>query len=137
MSIYVQTTAQSELHVGTPLVLEGPAPSGAFVAVFEDDGETGYFYAVDPSASDQTIQDALHIYDVHAVADRNIPSEVRIGWSSDNLAVLLAINGNVHAVFHFGTKQACCLSGFPPPDGRGWGEDGHEWRDSILEAFAR
>ncbi len=137
MSIFVHAIAQSELLVGTPLVLHGTAPSGEYAAVFEDDGETGYFYAVDLNDSAQPIQDALQIYNVQQVEDRSEPSDVRIGWSSDGLAVLLAINGNVHAVFNFGTRQACCRSGFPPPDGRGWATEGHSWQDAMLEAFAQ
>jgi hypothetical protein len=137
MSTFVQTTAQSELLVGTPLVLQGAAPSGEYAAVFEDDGETGYFYALNLADSEQPIQNALHIYDVQQVQDREEPSDVRIGWSSDGSAVLLAINGHVHAVFNFSTRQAGCRTGFPPPDGQGWAPEGHAWRESLLEAFAR
>ena len=39
-------------------------PNGSFVAVFEGDGETGYFYALDQTPSGQQIQDALPIHDV-------------------------------------------------------------------------
>ena len=39
--------AKTPLQIGTPLVVEGPSPEGDFAAVFEDDGETGYFYALD------------------------------------------------------------------------------------------
>lgn len=137
MSIFVQTTAQSELLVGSPLVLQGAAPSGEYAALFEDDGETGYFYALNLNDPTEPIQDALHIYNVQQVEDRDEPSDVRIGWSRDGLAVLLAINGNVHAVFNFGARQACCRSGFPPPDGRGWATEGHAWQDAMLEAFAQ
>ena len=123
--------------MGTPLVLEGASPSGAYAAVFEDDGETGYFYALDPADTAQAIQDALHIYNVQQVQDRHQVSDVRIGWSSDSQAVLLAINGNVHAVFDFGAQQAGCRTGFPPPDGRGWATEGHAWRDALLAPFSR
>lgn len=33
-------------------------------AFFEDDGETGYFYALDLNRSENMILDALHIYNV-------------------------------------------------------------------------
>ena len=136
MTIHIHTTAEAEVLVGTPLFLEGEAPSGKYGAVFEDDGGTGYFYAIVPSDQEQPIQDALHIYNARDVADATIPSQVKIGWSNDGEAVLLAINGNVHAVFNFGTRQGCCRTGFPPPNDRGWGSEGHAWRDNMLEAFA-
>ena len=79
----------------------------------------------------------VDIRNAQSVEDRDLPSDVRIGWSNDGSAVLLAINGTVHAVFNFGSREACCLTGFPPPDGRGWAAEGHAWRDSMLGAFAR
>jgi hypothetical protein len=41
--------AQNELLVGDGLVVEAPAGEGPYVVVFEDDEETGYFYALDTS----------------------------------------------------------------------------------------
>ena len=39
-------------------------------ASFEDDGETGYFYALDLTRSDNMIVDAVQIYSVANVSDR-------------------------------------------------------------------
>lgn len=38
----IQVTAEQEFFVGQPAVVEGAAPDGPFVAVFEDDESTGY-----------------------------------------------------------------------------------------------
>lgn len=128
-------TANTELLVGTPAVIDGAAPDSFFAAVFEDDGETGYLYALDTSLSGQQIQDALHIYNVSNVSDRHIPSQVKIGWSTDSTKVVLLINGHPHAVFDFSAKRGYCLSGFPPPSANGaW--SGHAWSEEALQLFA-
>lgn len=57
-------TIQSQLVVGEAQVIKSLAPEGMLAAVFEDDGETGYFYALDESVNGNAIQDAVHIYNV-------------------------------------------------------------------------
>ncbi|WP_369915925.1 DUF2251 domain-containing protein [Xanthomonas sp. NCPPB 3005] len=133
----ITLTAESELLVGTALVVEAQAPEEPFVAVFEDDGDTGYFYAVDPSADDNPIQNALHIYNAADVADRETPSEVKIGWSQDSKKVVLLINGYPHAIFDFEAKRGYCRTGFPPaPENSPWGLHGHAWSDAAVDLFA-
>lgn len=130
-------TAEEEFLVGQETVVEGPAPEGPFSAIFEDDGETGYFYALDSSASEQPIQDAVQIYNVANVTDRAKPSIAKVGWSKDNLKVALLINGHPHAVFDFEAKQGFCRTGFPPsPDGGVWSTRGHAWDDAAIGLFA-
>lgn len=134
MPIYLG--AQSELKVGHAIVIEAPASEGACVVVFEDDGDTGYFYALDTTAVENPIQDALHIYNGADISDRDKPSEVKIGWSTDSRKAVLLINDYPHAVFDFDAKQGYCRSGFPPQVGNGWSEQGHEWDDAALNLFA-
>src|SRR5438046_631967 len=67
--------AEETLHVGQPLVVDGDSPAGRYAAVFEDDGQTGYFYAIDSDVEDANpIQDALHVYDAADVTDAHLPS---------------------------------------------------------------
>ncbi|MCO8161830.1 DUF2251 domain-containing protein [Pseudomonas sp. 21LCFQ010] len=134
MTIYL--AGESTLQVGTPLVLEAPAQEGPYVVVFEDDEDTGYFYALDTSADGNPIQDALHIYNVSNVSDRNQPSAVKIGWSTDHRKAVLLINDYPHAIFDFDSKQGYCRSGFPEPAGNGWSQKGHDWDDEALNLFA-
>lgn len=135
MAIHI--TAEEEILIGQPSVVEAAAPEGTYVAVFEDDKDTGYFYALDVSCPDNPIQDALHIYNVANVTDRDKPSVVKIGWSVDSLKVVLLINGYPHAVFDFESKRGFCRSGFPPPAQDGaWPAFGHEWSDSAVEFFS-
>ncbi len=130
-------TATCEFLVGQPTVVEGSSPDGSLLVVFEDDGETGYFYTVDPTCTAQSIQDALHIYNVCDVADIEMPALVEIGWSPDSLNAVLLVNGYPHAVFNFQHKEACCRTGFPQASPEGsWATSGHTWRDEALLAFA-
>lgn len=134
MSIIV--TAEEEIVVGREVVIEGPAPDSAFTVQFEDDGTTGYFYACDLEAEGNPIQDAVHIYDVNNVTDRDRPSVVKIGWSKDSQKTVLLINGYPYAVFDFSARRGYCRTGFPPPPSNGvWSVAGHQWDDAAIELF--
>jgi len=126
--------AEQTIKVGKPMVIEGPSPSAKYGIVFEDDGETGYLYALDFARTDNPIVDALHIYDVAQVEDRDRPSCVQLAWSRDGLKALLSINGYPHGVFDFAARRGYCRTGFPPPAGA-WSAQGHEWDDNALRLF--
>ena len=136
MAMNVVVTAKQVLSVGTPVVVESESPAAPLAVVFEDDGETGYFYALDPSVTAQPIVDALHIYNVVSVSDRDRPSTVEIGWSPDSLKVVLFINGFPHAIFDFSASRGYCRTGYPPPTEDGpWSSHSHAWSDKALEHF--
>ena len=63
--------AEQELNVGTETVIESDSPDETRGVVFEDDGETGYFYARDYSMPEHYFVDALHIYNSQGVTDRD------------------------------------------------------------------
>jgi hypothetical protein len=131
----INIVAEQKITVGTEAFVDGAAPEGPFAAVFEDDGATGYFYALDRSVAGNSIQDAMHVYNVAAVTDRHVPSLVEIGWSLDHRKVVLLINDHPHAVFDFAARRGYCRTGFPPPAPRGaW--SGHAWDDAALKLFA-
>jgi len=126
---------EQKITVGTEQFVDGTSPGGRFSVVFEDDGDTGYFYALDNSVPDQPIQDAMHIYNTANVTDKHLPSLVEIGWSLDNLKAVLLINDHPHAIFDFSAKRGYCRTGFPPPsNSSGW--SGHDWDDSAFKLFA-
>ncbi len=105
--------------------------------MFEDDGDTGYFYALDSSDGGNPIRDALHVYNAAGVRDKGIPSTIKVSWSEDCRAAVLLINDYPHAVFDFRDKRGWCRSGFPPyAVGGTWSKEGHEWNDVALELFA-
>jgi hypothetical protein len=135
LSMAIIATAKQCVRIGEPGHVEGRAPKGQLSAVFEDDGDTGYFYALDYAAGEQPIVDALHIYNVASVADANTPSEVLIGWSLDGSKAVLLINEHPHAVLDFSAKRGYCRTGFPQAlPNAGW--SGHTWSDQCLELFA-
>ena len=126
--------AQENITVGEEITIFGESPQGKFWTVFEDDGETGYFYALDDEKSDNKICDAVYIYNVNNVTDKNIPSKIEIVWSQDGLKSALLINDYPHAVFDFKEKRGYCRTNFPPSD-KNWTRFEHEWTDDALELF--
>jgi hypothetical protein len=133
----VHIVAQKTLVVGKGMVMKGPSPlENGIVAVFEDDGETGYFYAMDKSWGIQPIVDALHIYNVESVQNAQLPCTVQILWSADGQKAALVIDEFPHAVFDFAARRGYCRSGFPPPDPNiRWTTHPHDWDDAALELF--
>jgi hypothetical protein len=130
----VQLVAEETITVGQPVVVEGPSPSGHFGVVFEDDGDTGYLYGLDLTRQGNPIVNAMHIYNVGQVVDREKPSVVQLVWSQDGLKAALLINRYPRAVYDFASKRGYCRTGFPPPD-RNWTEYDHAWDDKAIELF--
>jgi len=113
--------AESTIRVGVDTIIEATAPDGQRGVVFEDDGNTGYFYARDFSQPDLLFIDALHVYDVAAVSDSDRPSVVKIIWTCDFMAAALLINQRPHVIFHFGERCGYAEKPFPEPDSNsGW-----------------
>ena len=109
------TSEIKDFTVGTPEVLQSFFEYVPYGVVFEDDGDTGYFYA----ASQDGILDALHIYNVEDVSDKHIPNHVLILWDDACTIAALCINDYIHAVYDFVAQAGYCRNGFP--------ETGGEW----------
>ena len=97
--------------------------------VFEDDGDTGYFYA----ASQDGILDALHIYNVEDVSDKHIPNHVLILWDDACTIAALCINGYIHAVYDFVEQAGYCRNGFPEADGEWVKVENRVLDDELLD----
>lgn len=103
--------------------------------VFEDNEETGYFYAVERNER-LKILDALHIYNVKDVVDKNRPSTLKISWSEDESIALLSINNYYHALFDFKNKAGYCRTGFP--ENGSWAEvKERKLTDELLESIRK
>jgi hypothetical protein len=124
----------SEIFAGVERTIRSDSPSREYCVLFEDDGETGYFYGARRGrfTSKLTILDALHIYNVEAVRDRARPHRLSVRWSANGLHAALLINGFPHAAFDFEARAACCMNDFPPPSP--WCRSSHQW-DPELIAF--
>src|SRR5262245_15390371 len=97
---------------GDKRLLGSVSKDGRAAVVFEDDGVTGYVDACELVGCH--ILDAMQIYNVESVVDRDLAAEYKIGWSPGGHQALLLINGWPHAVFDFDREKGWCRSGFPP-----------------------
>ena len=126
---------KSTFRVGVPGVITATAPNGPFGVVFEDDGETGYVYGVRRRWWRRSaILDALHLYNVEAVKNREEAHELEVHWSSDGARAAITLNGHPHAAFAFAEQRAACMNAFPPPSP--WCRSSHEWDPSLIEFLA-
>ena len=118
-----------------PPIILPPAFPEKHKITFEDDGETGYFCALALNRSENIILDALHIYNVANVSDRDRVSSLSIVWSADGIKCVLLINGYPHAIFDFAGKQGRSRTNSPnlpnaPPDC--WDCSDHQWSDEAI-----
>jgi len=120
--------------VGSPNLISSDSINSTYAVVFEDDGETGYFYALDRSLGDKSVLDALHVYDVKSVIDLAKESRFIITWSPDGMKVLLSINENPHAAFNFQERRGYCRNNYPSPNPEFTNHE-HEWSDEVLKYF--
>jgi hypothetical protein len=128
--------SEQTFTVGEDTFIDSTAENDQAV-YFEDNEETGYFYAVDRSAGGVEILDALHIYDVANVVDRQIPSTLKILWTEDESKAFLSINGYYHAVFDFKNRAGYCRNGFPETR-RNWAKvKERTLTDELLQALAK
>lgn len=118
-------------RAGELTFIASDSPTSEFSVLFEDDGESGYFYALD-SANENRIVDAMLIYNVDAVVDRDQENELRIEWSMDGMRSVLRVNGIPHAVFDFAAKRGYCRSNYPNFDNPvdGWRSHSHAWDEA-------
>lgn len=98
--------------VGQDTFFESISPTSSFGVTFEDDLTTGYFYAVNTD-SELKILDALHIYNVADVIDKDKSCKLQIVWSDNGQIASLLINNSCHAIFDFGLQAGYCRNGFP------------------------
>lgn len=116
--------------------IESFSPENNYGVVFEDDGETAYFYAVekDKDTSGLRVLDALHIYEVDEfLAAREAiegasaggapqkqtgkkTSKLLVIWSRDWMKCALVIDGQCQAIFNFETQGGYNINEFPPPN---------------------
>ena len=103
---------------GEETFIESLSNENNYGVVFEDDTDTGYFYAVEvePGTGKQNILDALHIYNIEEVPEHQRAGTLHIIWSTDWMRCGLIINNYCHAVFDFANQGGYCRNEFPPPN---------------------
>jgi len=100
--------------------------------VFEDDGETGYFYATDEKHA--TIFDALHLYNPRDPNALKVGEKGFIVWNSAYLRAGLFYHDRFQAVVDFKNRLACCRTGFPKKFGS-WSLSNHKWKEELTEGL--
>lgn len=120
---------------GEDTFIESFSAENNYGVVFEDDGETGYFYAVekDKDGPGLRVLDALHIYQADeflaakeaiAGASGGAPpkeqtektSRLLIIWSRDWMKCALVVDGQCQAIYNFETQGGYNINEFPPPN---------------------
>jgi hypothetical protein len=123
------------LNVGQDTFIESCPSTVDNAVVFEDNGETGYLYAIERTSEEKMkVLDAVNIYDVDRVTDKDIPCEVKIYWNDDFDKAALLINDFCHAIMDFKNKTGSCRTSFPPSSGN-WPDGRTELTDADVEAF--
>jgi hypothetical protein len=115
---------------GSETILADNSPSAPCGVVFEDDGETGYFYALDQASGEDQIVDAVHMYNVSQLTDRGRTSAVSIHWSTGGAKSRHLINGHPHAVFDFNARRGYSRNDYPnspAPDNARRNSTPHAW----------
>jgi len=123
------------LNVGQETFIESCPDTVDNAVIFEDNGETGYLYAIERKTDEELkILDAVNIYDVARVTDKEIPSEIKIFWTDDFERVGLVINDYCHAIIDFKNKVGLCRTGFPHAS-QTWPNGRQKLTDKDVDSF--
>jgi hypothetical protein len=120
--------------------LSSNSPTVPWTAVFEDEGPAGYLYACDRSqqTQEQSILDAMLIYNTASLADSETERLASIQWSPSGLQCVLYLDGTAQAYIDFATHTSFCRSNFPnylDEQGDPWRKSSHAWDDATLQRF--
>ena len=109
---------KESINIGHPLVIESVSPENNNMVVFEDDGETGYFYAATKNEKGEVAQilDMVYIYDTGSVDISKRKTLLSIIWSRNWQQCGLVLGDVCHAVIDFPAQGAYNLAEFPPPN---------------------
>jgi hypothetical protein len=91
----------SEESAADGFIREASGPSG-LVAVFEDDGETGYLYLYEPEG--RGVLRDLHVYDRTSEVDVK-EGDVQVEWSADQTKCGVRIWGLMRGIFNLASGQ--------------------------------
>ena len=128
------STSQRTFRPGRNVFVVNDSPAGPYSAFFDDDGEAGYFYAVDLT-SDNLILDVLPVYEVRSTPGGR-PSSLSIVWSADGQKCALLINGMPCAAFDFAAQRGYSRARMTLPadhrQHRVWAESDQTWSDTAV-----
>ena len=126
--------AQQVFQPGRNVFVVNDSPGGPYSAFFDDDGEAGYFYAVDLTA-DELILDVVPVYEAGSITDSSRKASLSIVWSADGQKCALLINGSPHAAFDFAAQRGFSRTRAPrtfKQNQGSWPHSDHTWSDSAV-----
>lgn len=111
-----------------------------WTVVFEDEGVAAYFYACDRSreTQEESILDAMLIYNVASLKDREAQRIASVEWSRDGKKAVLYLDGTAQALFDFEASAGFCRTNFPnflEEQGETWRKGTHAWSEEALQQF--
>lgn len=118
--------------------LSANSPAVPWTVVFEDEGVAGYFYACDRSqqTQEESILDAMLIYNVGALKDAGTERLAAVEWSKDGQQAVLYLDGTAQGLFDFAQRAGFCRMDFPNYlADEGWRKTTHAWSDAALQRF--
>jgi hypothetical protein len=127
---------------GEDLFVESFSPENRYGVVFEDDGESAYFYAVEKDEQGEGLRvlDALHIHEEDDPEDEDDaqeddePADLKIIWSRDWQKCALVLDGFVHALFDFENQGGYNINEFPPPNDF-WTQGDRKLTPELIQKF--
>ena len=116
------------------------SPVVPWAVVFEDEGAAGYLYACDRSwpTEEQSILDAMLIYNVRSLEEPTRERLAAVQWSRDGMQAVFYIDGTPQAFIDFAARQSFCRSNFPnfmEQTGDIWRKTTHAWDDAKVKSF--
>ena len=125
---------EADWIAGEDLFLESFAAENSYGVVFEDDGDTAFFYAVEKTNEELRILDALHIHESDEEAEPLPSAQLKIIWAKDWLKCALVIDGHVHALFDFEAHGGYNINEFPPPN-EFWTAGDRKLTEELIKAM--
>src|SRR5687768_4983642 len=102
-----------EIKPGEGCFIQSESAEHAFVVVFEDDNETGYFYAAEKDATGSlSILDMLFVYDAQQVSAKEKKAKLSILWLTNCRRFALIFINTAILFFNFKTKEGITLPVF-------------------------
>jgi hypothetical protein len=126
--------AQQVFQPGRNVFVVNDSPGGPYSAFFDDDGEAGYFYAVDLTA-DELILDVVPVYDLGSISDSSRKASLSIVWSADGQKCALLLNGAPQAAFDFAAQRGFSRTRAPrtfKQNQGSWPHSEHTWSDAAV-----
>ena len=111
-----------------------------WTVLFEDEGVAGYLYACDrrQQREEDSILDAMLLYNVASLPNPEEPRLATIEWSRDGQQAVLYLDGTAQALFDFHARMGSCRADFPnflEERGDRWRRNTHAWNEDAIERF--